>query len=488
MRALRLSPERLVTIGVLLVIAFVFLDVSAGNPPGFYKDESAIAYNAYTLSTSGEDEYGARLPLFIKSFGDYKSPLYVYALAGVFLITGPSTEVARAFSAVLGLAAILVLFALALQISRSAPIALAAAALAGLSPWLFEISRLVFEVALEPLLLSLFLLALHRAATFGWRRRHSVALGLLLGAIAYTYQLGRVLAPCFVVGLVLFFRHGRRRQLTETTAVFLLTMLPIGVYALVHPGALQARYNDVTYLGNTPRWQVPGQFLLHYVKNVNPWGWLVNGDSLPRHHVQGTGSVFWVEAGLAVAGIVIVLLRRRGDPWWRFLLYGMLVAPIAASLTMGSIQSLRMILWAVLLPLLAIPAMEAVVAIHRPALRIAIVVALVAVFAVEAVHFRVLFDRDGPKRGDVFEAEVKPVVEAALRHGGTIYAARELHTAYIDALWYGVVAGRSPSSFVILDRGDNGPPGALLVGMIGDCPECKTVFENGEYRAYLRPS
>jgi hypothetical protein len=80
------------------------------------------------------------------------------------------------------------------------------------------------------------------------------------------------------------------------------------------------------------------------------------------------------------------------------------------------------------------------------------------------------------------------VVEAALRHGGTIYAARELHTAYIDALWYGVVAGRSPSSFVILDRGDNGPPGALLVGMIGDCPECKTVFENGEYRAYLRPS
>ena len=76
---------------MLLLIAIVFLHVDARNPPGFYRDESAIAYNAYTLSTSLKDEYGARLPLFIRSFGDYKSPLYVYLLAAVFRITGPST-------------------------------------------------------------------------------------------------------------------------------------------------------------------------------------------------------------------------------------------------------------------------------------------------------------------------------------------------------------------------------------------------------------
>ena len=99
----------------------------------------------------------------------------------------------------------------------------------------------------------------------------------------------------------------------------------------------------------------------------------------------------------------------------------MVVAPIAASVTMGSIQSLRMILWAVLLPLLAIPAMEAIVAIHRPALRIATVVALIAVFAVEARPLpRGVRPRSARSAGDVFEAEMKPVVEAALRHGGTI--------------------------------------------------------------------
>jgi predicted membrane-bound mannosyltransferase len=163
MRRLRLRPDNLVVIGGLALVAAVFLSVSAKNPPGFYRDESAIAYNAYTLSTSAKDEYGATTPLFIKSYGDYKSPLYVYLLAAVFRVTGPSTAVARTFSAVIGLAAIFVIFALALAITRKQMLALAAAMLAGLSPWLFEISRLVFEVALEPLLIALLLFTVHRA-------------------------------------------------------------------------------------------------------------------------------------------------------------------------------------------------------------------------------------------------------------------------------------------------------------------------------------
>ena len=188
---------------MLLLIAVVFLHVDAKNPPGFYRDESAIAYNAYTLSTSLKDEYGARLPLFIRSFGDYKSPLYVYLLAAVFRITGPSTAAARTLSAVLGLAAVLVFYLLALAIAGRRVIAVAATALAGLSPWLFEISRLVFEVALEPVLIALFLLTLYRAQAGAWSRRQSLALGLLLGATVYAYQAGRIFAPCFALGLVL---------------------------------------------------------------------------------------------------------------------------------------------------------------------------------------------------------------------------------------------------------------------------------------------
>ena len=44
-----------------------------------------------TLSQHLRDQDGGFAPLFIYSTGDYKSPLFVYLLAGLFRITGPST-------------------------------------------------------------------------------------------------------------------------------------------------------------------------------------------------------------------------------------------------------------------------------------------------------------------------------------------------------------------------------------------------------------
>ena len=488
MTAGRLSPDRLLVIGVLLLISVIFLHVNMKNPPGFYRDESAISYNAYTLSTSLKDEYGATLPLFIRSFGDYKSPLYVYLLAAIFRVTGPSVEVARIFSAVIGLAAVLLFYVLAYAIARRRLIALAATALAGLSPWLFEISRLVFEVALEPLVIVAFLLALYRAQSGRWEFRQSLVLGLLLGAAVYTYQAGRIFAPLFAVGLILFYGRRHARQVANTCGVFLVSLVPVFVYAFVHPGALEVRYHSVTWINGSVRWwQLPGRFLGHYASNVNLWNWLVHGDSVERHHVPGDGSLFWVEVALALAGAVVVLLRRRGDPWWRFVLFGIVCSPVAASLTIGSIMTLRMITLPILVPLLAIPALEAVSGLWPTALRLAVVSLLVLAFVVEAINWQLVFGRNGPKRLDPFEAQIHSVIEAAFRHGGTLYAYRDFHAAYIDSLFYGALAGRSRSSIVILDTDAPPPPGSLVIGYTGQCATCKVVSVNAGFEAYVTP-
>jgi len=50
----------------------------ANIPSSFNRDEPAIGYNAYSLLKIGKDEWGKRFPLSFKSFGDYKSPLYIY--------------------------------------------------------------------------------------------------------------------------------------------------------------------------------------------------------------------------------------------------------------------------------------------------------------------------------------------------------------------------------------------------------------------------
>jgi hypothetical protein len=162
-------PAVLLGVGAVLAIVAFQLWITPSNPPGYHRNEAALSYNAYSISTSLRDEDGAFLPLFFRSFGDYKSPLYPYVLAGVLRITGPEAEVARGLSAVLVLAAVLLLGLLAHRRTGSYPVAVIVVVLAGLTPWLFEVGRVALEVSIQPLLLTLLLLALLRS----WQRRLS---------------------------------------------------------------------------------------------------------------------------------------------------------------------------------------------------------------------------------------------------------------------------------------------------------------------------
>ena len=208
----------------------LYLHAVPENPPGFFADESSIAYNAHTIARRGADEHGRRFPLFFRAFGEYKSPVYVYLLAALFKLTGPSIAVARSLSAVLGAAAALLLGLVAARsvreptpagerrddtrrvadAGRARAVGLAVAFSALLTPWLFEVSRLVFEVALMPPAPALLLLALRAAHERGrWALRDSVRVALAL--VTYTYSVGRLLAPLLALGLLFFAGRGRWR-------------------------------------------------------------------------------------------------------------------------------------------------------------------------------------------------------------------------------------------------------------------------------------
>jgi 4-amino-4-deoxy-L-arabinose transferase-like glycosyltransferase len=481
-RAIRVALPRgwtLAAIACLVLVSALFLDVSARNPPAFNRDEAAIAYNAYSLSSTGKDEYGARFPLFIRSFDDWKSPLYVYLLAGVYGITGPSITVARTVSAVVGLAAVLTLYALALAISRKQWIAIAVALLAGLGPWLFETSRVVFEVALMPLVLALLLLVVYRAGTGVWRLRHSIAIGLLLAAMTYAYQLGRVLAPLLALGLVLCW-YRRWRQLAVVWLVFVaVAVVPIALWSHAHPGALSARYHATTYV--TPGMSKPDvavQYLRHDVDNLNLWDWVTKGDQDQSDHVRGDGSMFFVEAALALFGAAVVLLRRRSDPWWRFVLFGVLVSPVAASVTAGALDTRRMVLLALLFPLLAIPALERIAVLPAPRAR-AVLSVLLVLLAVEVVRWQVVYRHDGPKRLAQFDAYSPSLIRTALRDNSTLYAFRGDHAVYPQMLLDAAIMGKS-SSAVVLDYGERPTSGAHVLAMKGECLQCPAILSRDE--------
>jgi hypothetical protein len=483
-----LQPQTLIVVGLLLLVSVVFLTVSPRNPPGFNHDEMAITYNAATLAAHGRDEYGARFPLFIKSFGDYKSPVYVYALAAVFEVTGPSTAVARTFSAVLGLSAILMLFGLALLVTRRPLLSLAVTLGAGLAPWLFEISRLVFEVALEPLLITSLLVLLYRVSAATWRSADAVAIGVVLAAISYAYQAGKLLAVLYAIGIAAFYGRRQPRRVALALGVFGLALAPLLPYNARHPGALSARFSGLTYVHHGMSWwTIASDFVKHYLLNMDLWEWATRGDPNARHHVPGTGSVFFVTTALALLGLVVIVRQRRSSPWWRFIVFGALTSGVPSSLTSGLNHSLGLIALPVFMAVLTIPALEWIATLRYVALRSALVALLVLGFATEAVRWQVVYHRDGPKRADQFEAGFEGAFDGALRHGGTIYARRSDHGAYIGSLLFGLLAGRPRSSIVILEDGQNTPPGATVMGRPGECVGCVVLGSSGEFQSYIRP-
>ncbi|HUF01375.1 MAG TPA: glycosyltransferase family 39 protein [Gaiellaceae bacterium] len=188
MRAIVDRLALLVGLGVVIAVAAFHLWITPPNPPGSHQDEAALSLNAYTLSTGLRDESGARLPLFFRSYDDYKSPLYPYLLAGVFTITGPDAQVARGLAAVLVLAAVLLLGVLARRLTGSGVVGVVVVVATGLTPWLFELGRMAIEASTQPLLAVLLLLVLERASRHErWNVAHGLLAGLLLALVTYSY-------------------------------------------------------------------------------------------------------------------------------------------------------------------------------------------------------------------------------------------------------------------------------------------------------------
>jgi hypothetical protein len=469
---------------VTAAIAALFLaSIPTSNPPGFYRDESNIAFTAASVADTGRDQHGALLPLYFSALGDWKSAPYIYVLAGVYAVTGPNERVARALSATLGLGAVALLGLLGLRLTRRRSVGLATAALAASTPWLFEVTRLVFEVSLEPLLLAafLFILAGVRDRT-RWPLQTCAALGVLLALVAYTYAAGRGLAPLLALALVVFVTRERWRSVAATWTVFAVALLPIWIFERHHPGALFVRYNSVS--------ATAGKGLLGGAKTVavnvfhdsNVWRWATSGDGNLRHHVQGTGSLLLVGVALAIVGLVVVIRAQTWNPFWAYVVLGAGASVVPDAVTFERIHSLRAIGLPVFMVALAIPALAFLAERSSSSVwRGAAGVVLVAGVAQLAI-FQIEFWRDGPKRDDAFQAAYPRVFRDAATAGRPIIIYRNDYEALGNGQWYGKL-WRIPVRFV--PTGSDAPPGSVVVTGLERCAKCRTISRGGVFRAYI---
>jgi 4-amino-4-deoxy-L-arabinose transferase-like glycosyltransferase len=474
--------------------AVLYARAVTSNPAGFYLDESSIAYNAHLIAQTGHDEHGQAWPLYFRAFGDYKNPVYIYLLAGIFKLTGPSILVARLLSAVLGFAAALLIGLLAWRITKTRLVALLLTMAALLTPWLFELGRVVVEVALYPWLIGILLLLVHHVSKKErWAWLDALALAFVFALLTYAYSIGRLLSPLLALGLLVFLNRARFWSIAKVWALYGLLLWPLLIFQRTHPGALSARYQLITF--TTPQTGYAEdvlEFVKHFLGNVNPWKMIVSGDpnAFQIASVYGAGPVLAVVLVLMLGSLVLLLRKKGFSSWWRFILYGLAVSFVPASLTREYFHTLRLATVPVFMLALAIPALEWISA-EASRFRRAILFGSIALILLQGFFFQRKYDASASitRRLNLFDADyASTILPTALAKSGDkpiLIADAPPLPGYIQAFWHATIQSVPLEKFTVLPIDAAAPDGSVVITTEDTCPRCDVLFKRWPYTVYI---
>lgn len=280
-----------------LSVVFRFFNLSS-NPPSLDWDEASLGWNAYSLLKTGSDEYGVNLPLSIKSFNDYKPPLYVYFTQLPVLFFGLNEFSVRFVSAVAGSLLAIVAFGLASLLGKKT--GLMAAFLTAVCPWMIHFSRGAFEANL-----GLFVLYFGLALCATRKTAFYLIGNTLILLSVYAYHSNRLVAPLIFILFNLFLILTQKIYLRKIIGLILILpfiLIPF-FYVMIFGHGLE-RINAVG-IGNLSL--IVASFFNHFGPNFL----FITGDGNPRHTVFPFALLYPVEIIPLVFGFFQVLKNWR---------------------------------------------------------------------------------------------------------------------------------------------------------------------------------
>lgn len=359
---------------IVCVAAFLRLYKLGQVPASPDWDEAALGYNAYSILKTGKDEYGTPFPLSIRSFDDYKPPLYVYLTVPSVAVFGLHTWSVRLPSAIFGILAVVGVYFLVRELFRvkqkgpsifwtSEYIPLLSSFLLAISPWHLQFSRIAFEanigVTLNIWAAYFFLRGLSSTRLFG-------VSAFLFGISLYAYHSERLFAPLLIIILAIAFRKtvfADKKRVSVGVIVGILSILPLAA-SLLNPTALTrlqgtsvladqtgllmrsvAKLEDDDRSGNVfgkifdnRRLVWVSTLVDGYLSHFSTRWLFLDGDN-PRHHAPGMGLLYIIELPFFLWG-VFQIFKKGGSV--RTVLFGWIcISPIAASVTTELPHSIR---------------------------------------------------------------------------------------------------------------------------------------------------
>lgn len=352
---------------IIVVAAILRLYGLSDTPPGVNRDEASIGVTAYSLMTTGRDEYGKLFPLSFESFGDWKLPLYIYTTIPFVKLFGLTELAVRLPSALAGIASVALLFFLTRMLFSSHAIALAAALSLALMPWHIHISRVESEAVT-----AVFFCIAGSLLFFTALRNRSVKLltaaAILFGLTYWTYHGTHISTTLLLLGLAGIywkdiFRVPRWWIAVAAGGILTLTILAatfsadhtkisgisiFGDPTVIHkeielprimhdnPNSITARlmHNRLTFAIIT--------ISQNYLKSYGTEFLFIKGGGNRAHNIQGYGNLHPMEAILLIAGIawLVSQLRKKES---KFILWWVATGAVAAAITKDAPHSNRML-------------------------------------------------------------------------------------------------------------------------------------------------
>lgn len=321
-----INKNKLLVILAFSLIAFLYLHDLSRTPVYLNQDELMFGLNARSISLTGNDFYGNKLPFYFWHLDNFwATPIVVYWSA-VFLKFLPLTEFAiRIPTVVLGLISAFTFFFLVQIIFNNKKLSLLGSLLIMAAPAFYINSRLLLDNIYPVFFVILWLLLLNNKKYF-WT-------GIVLGLGIHSYHASKIYFPLYFLATLIYINVADRFNFKKNLLLVFGFLVPIFIFLpwlKVHPDTL---LNQVSYVSSIDssfsRFNILG-ITTRYLSYFDPRALFFEGDKTLVHSTGRFGVFLFPVSMFLVFGILDVL--RNKDAMSKMVLFGFLSYPIAPSL------------------------------------------------------------------------------------------------------------------------------------------------------------
>ena len=345
----------LIILGIILRITFLGKFAS-----GFFRDEAAIGYNAYSIWLTGKDEYGVLFPTVFRSFEVFFLPLYIYLSAPIVGLLGLSEFSVRLLSCVSGITTLFLIYYIAKEI-WDVKIARFSLFVLALAPWHILYSRGTFEGNLALTLFAagfLFLLKYikKQSSTIFFASVFFFAMSM------YSYQAERLVVPLLGVATLVFVGQkfwSNRQKILLPSIVVILILIPLLLLSF-KPGGYHRAFGVSVFSKevNPPGWieNEPSSLLTNnktylktrqiaslYLSYFSPRNLFIEGDSNHQRSTENYSMFYSWMTPFLLLGFWTIFKKKRSINKKLFLSW-VFISPLPAALTGDPFHTYRSLL------------------------------------------------------------------------------------------------------------------------------------------------